>query len=205
MKSADIKVRIPRLAQSDPGGGAMTPTDRQILERLNAPQCVIDEAATYPTLRAWWAETTSLGHMMWLVDQAHTRGALPRRRLVGVAVACVLTVAHLLDESTLPYLATVSAWASGNAGVTAVDLVTARKNMFSAYADAIYTARDAYAADAADAAYAADVTDAAIFAAYAAADADADADPAMVDVIRDTISIDEVCTALGLDPDQGVQ
>jgi hypothetical protein len=138
---------------------------------------------------------------MWLVGKAHSRGTLTRRALVLVAVRCCETVAHLMTPDALPHLATIGSWASGEEDVTVEDLREAR-DALRMISDAAYADAYAYyaAAATADAYAAADY--AAAYAAYAADYADAYA--AMCDVIRDAITIDEVCAALGLDPDQGV-
>ena len=78
-------------------------------------------------------------------------------------------------------------------GEASIDDVRSAKEAAAYADDADAAAYAAYAADAA--AYAADAADAAADAAYAYA---------VCDVIRDAITIDEVCAALGLDPDQGV-
>ena len=169
-------------------------TNRQKLLALNPCVEGLARAAESPTLREWWETSTTRGDMMWLVGLAHSRGTLTRRALVLVAVRCCETVAHLMTPDALPHLATVGSWASGADDVTVEDLREARdalRMISAAGTDAAYAyAADAYAADAA--AYAAD---AAADAAYAYA---------VCDVIRDAITIDEVCAALGLDPDQGV-
>jgi len=164
-------------------------TNRQILLALNPCVEGLARAAESPTLRDWWETSTTRGDMMWLVGKAHSRGTLTRRALVLVAVRCCETVAHLMTPDALPHLATIGSWASGEEDVTVEDLREAR-DALRMIADAAY----AYAAYAAAAA------------AYAADDADADAAAAdaVCDVIRDAITIDEVCAALGLDPDQGV-
>lgn len=145
------------------------------------------------TLREWWDTSTTRSDMTWLVGKAHSRGTLPRRRLVRMAVRCCETVAHVMPPEALPLLADLSAWCGGADDIDLRQvhdaLWTIRRTAAAyAYADAADAAADA--ADAADAAYAA--ADAA--AAYAA--------DAMCDVIRDEIDIDEVCAALGLDPDE---
>ena len=185
----------------------------EILTALSPCSDGLARAAESHTLREWWETSTTRSDMLWLVGKAHSKGTLPRRRLVHVAVRCAETVAHLMPPAALPLLADLSAWTHGADDVDIVHLRNRLMEVHAAYAaDAAYAA--AYAADAAyaayDAAYAAYAADAA-YAAYdaydaadAAYDADAAADAAMCDVIRDAIGIDEVCAALGLDPDQGV-
>lgn len=145
----------------------------------------LTRAAESPTLREWWETSTSRSDMMWLIGRAHSHGVLTRRRLVHVAVRCCETVAHLMPPDALPLLADLSAWSHG---AEDVDIAGVRSGL------SVVRRADADAADAA--AYAADAA-AYAYAAYAA-------DAAMCDVIRDAITIDEVCAALGLDPDQGV-
>ena len=187
-------------------------TNRQILIALSPCTSGLARAAESPTMREWWDTSTSRSDLMWLVGRTHSRGILSRRALVLVAVRCCETVAHLMPADALPHLATIGSWAHGETDVSVDEINEARTKLWwirrKAYAaDAAYAAVDAaayYATtdDAADAAYyattattAADAADAADYAAYAAA---------MCDVIRDAITIDEVCAALGLDPDQGV-
>ena len=135
------------------------------------------------TLREWWETSTTLSDMTWLVGKAHSKGTLPRRRLVHMAVRCCETVAHVMPPEALPLLADIAAWCGG---ADDIDLRQVR--------DALWSIRTANAA--ADAAAAN-----AYAAAYAAANAYADA-AAMCDVTRDALDIDEVCAALGLDPDE---
>jgi len=190
----------------------------EILTALSPCFDGLDRAAESPTLREWWETSTTRSDMMWLVGSAHSQGTLPRRRLVHVAVRCAETVAHLMPPAALPLLADLSAWTHGADDVDIVHLRSrlweVRYAAYAAYiaaaaADAAYAA--AAAADAAYAAYDAAAAYAAYDAAYAAYDAAAAAADAaaydaaaMCDVIRDAIGIDEVCAALGLDPDQGV-
>jgi len=152
----------------------------------------------HPTLRAWWDDGDGdvSWDMAWLIGLAHSRGTLPRCRLVGVAVACAETAADLLPDEARPHLATVASWARGDADVTAGDLRRARIALLEIRdsADAAYAA--AAAADGGGRAHAAYAATAAVYAATTYA--------ATCDVIRDAITIDEVCAALGLDPDQGV-
>ena len=206
-------------------------TNRQILTALGPCADGLARAAESPTLREWWEASTTRSDMMWIVGKAHSHGALPRRRIVAVAVRCAETVAHLMPPDALPLLAGVQAWAHG---ADDVDLDAARGALWqikrSAYAAAAGAAGAAYAAAnaaasgassayaaanaaaayayAAVAAVAADDAAAYAAAAYAAADADAAdgaaAYAALCDVIRDAITIDEVCAALGLDADKGV-
>jgi hypothetical protein len=171
-------------------------SNREILTALSPCSDGLDRAAESPTLREWWETSTTRSDMMWLVGKTHSQGSLSRRRLVHVAVRCAETVAHLMPPAALPLLADLSAWAHG---ADDVDLLATWESLrdvrHAAYAYAAYAADAANAAAYAAYAYAAD-------AAYAYADAYAAA--AMCDVIRDAIGIDEVCAALGLDPDQGV-
>jgi len=170
----------------------------EILTALSPCSDGLARAAESPTLREWWETSTTRSDVMWLVSSAHSKGTLPRRRLVHVAVRCAETVAHLMPPAALPLLADLSAWTHGADDVDIVHLRSRlREVRYAANAAAAYAA----AADAADAANAAaDAADAA----YAANAADAAADVAVCDVIRDAITIGEVCAALGLDPDQGV-
>jgi len=194
-------------------------TNRSTMLALLPCKDGLARAAESPTLREWWGTAANSGDMMWLVGKAHSRGTLPRRGLVLVAVRCAETCAHLMPDEALPHLATVSSWANGADDITVQDLCEARNALWSvraaaydaaagtvsaaayAYAAAYAAAAAAYAYDAAAAyaAAAAAAADAATFtaAAYAAYDA-------MCDVIRDAITIDVVCAALGLDPEQGV-
>ena len=182
-------------------------TNRQILTALLPCSDGLARAAESPTMREWWETSTSRSDMMWLIGRAHSRGTLTRRALVLVAVRCCETVAHMMPAAALPHLATISSWASGAADVTARDLVEARDALWkirqtaaaNANADADYAAYAAAYAAADAYAYAADAA-----ACVADADVDVDAACALCDVIRDAITIDEVCAALGLDPDQGV-
>ena len=197
-------------------------SNREILTALSPCSDGLARAAESHTLREWWETSTTRSDMLWLVGKVHSKGSLSRRRLVHVAVRCAETVAHLIPPAALPLLADLSAWTHG---ADDVDLTATRNALLNvrhaAYA-ATYAAAAAADAAAADAAYdaacaayaAADAAYDAACAAYAAAYA-ADAavadfcaaitdDAAMCDVIRDAIGIDEVCAALGLDPDQGV-
>ena len=135
------------------------------------------------TLRDAW-DVASRNDLIWLIGKAHTVGTLPRRALVLVACRCVETVAHLITDDSLPHLATVSSWANGADDVSDEDLREAREALLAGY-------RAAYACHNAIAAYAA----------YAAA-ADAATYAADADVIRDAITMETVCSALGLDPDE---
>lgn len=157
----------------------------EILTALSPCSDGLARAAESPTLREWWETSTTRSDVMWLVSSAHSKGTLPRRRLVHVAVRCAETVAHLMPPAALPLLADLSAWTHG---ADDVDIVHLRSRLREVR----------YAA------YAADAANAAADAAYAANAADAAADVAVCDVIRDAITIGEVCAALGLDPDQGV-
>ena len=196
------------------------------LADLNPPASVLASARESRTLRDAW-DVASRHDLMELIGKAHTWGTLPRRDLVLVTVRCVECVAHLLADESLPHLATVSSWANGADDVTREDLEEARRSLrdaayaayaAGAYAAAAYTAANAaaYAAYAAYAAHAAaadaDAADAYVTAAYAyvtAADAYVTAAYAYVtaayadaDVIRDAITLEAVCAALCLDPDE---
>ena len=178
--------------------------NREILTALSPCTDGLARAAECPTLREWWETSTSRSDMIWLIGKAHSRGTLSRRRLVYVAVRCAETVAHLMPPAALPLLADVSAWAHG---ADDVDLVATRASLWEirCAAHAAATAATYDAATAATAAYdAADAATAAYDAADALAYAAAYASAALCDVIRDAIAIDEMCAALGLDPDQGV-
>lgn len=145
------------------------------------------------TLRDAWDVAPS-PDLMWLIGKAHINGTLPRRALVLVAVRCAETVAHLLDDASLPHLATVASWANGADDVIDDDLRGASTALCTA----------AYAVDAADVvAYAAYAAVAAVAAyAYDAAAYAVDADDAVADVIRDAVTLGTVCAALGLNPDE---
>ena len=178
-----------------------TTTNREKLLALSPFADGLIRAGAHHSLRAWWDGGDVLSDMTWLIGRAHVDGALTRRRLVIVTMACVETVAHLLPDEARPHLATVASWERGSDDVTAEDLRVARIALLEirgadAATAAAYAATAAAYAAAADAAYA--VAAAAIYAASATTAA------ATRDVIRDAITIDEVCEALGLDPDQGV-
>ena len=162
---------------------------------LNPCKAGLASARKSRTLRDAW-DVASRHDLMWLIGKAHVVGTLSRRDMVLVAVRCVECVARLLDDKILPHLVTLSSWAQGADDVTGEDVRAARRALA---ADAYAAADDAYAA--ADDAYAAADTnaaaDAASYAAYSADYAAADAD-----VIRDAITLETVCSALGLDPDE---
>ena len=134
----------------------------------------IARAVECGTLREWWETSTTRSDMTWLVGKSHSKGTLPRRRLVRMAVRCCETVAHVMPHEALPLLADIAAWCGG---ADDVDLRQVR--------DALQVIRRAAYDDAAAAAYDA-------------------AAAAICDVIRDALDIDEVCAALGLDPDEAL-
>jgi hypothetical protein len=186
-----------------------------ILKNLDPCSEVLDRARESATLRDWWETSTRLSDLMWLIGKAHVKGTLTRRRLVGVSLRCATTAAHLMPPECLPLLADLTAWCDGGDAVdpaqTSDDLWEIRRAATHAYTDTCtaayaYTATHAYAAAYAFATAYADAANAAAYA-YAAATAaytDTTTSYAMCDVVRDVITIDEVCAALGLDPDQGV-
>ncbi len=90
-----------------------------------------------------------------------------------------------MPTEALPHLATIGSWANGEDDASVEDINEARDALRKIRQNADFAA------------------DAAAAAAYAAAAAAAAAAYAMCDVIRDAITIDDVCAALGLDPDQG--
>ena len=196
-------------------------TALEVLRDLNACQSGIDEVKAATSFRAAWDASTSTSDMSWLI--AH---ALPRARLVRVAVRCAETCAHLAPPECLPLLADVSAWADG----ARVDINAVRDRLWAVRyaADAIISgdsatvraSRAAWEASryevyavAADASYA--VVWASNVVAVAASDAVVDVvDGAagalekyriqssfFCDVIRDEVDADEVAAAMGIDPD----
>jgi hypothetical protein len=170
----------------DASGEEMTTTNREKLLALGPCRDGLARAAECATLREWWETSTVLGDMRWLYAKAHSNGTMTRRRLVAISLRAVETVMHLLPDESIADLGLLAEWCAGRDDL---DLVAVRQRL---RADAAYAA-DAYAY----AAYADAYADA-----YAAA-ADAYADAAMCDVLRDAVTIDELCACLSLDPDQG--
>jgi len=193
----------------------------EALLQLNACQSGIDEVTAAASFRAAWDASASTSDLAWLI--AHT---LPRARLVRVAVRCAETCAHLAPPECLPLLADVSAWANG----AEIDIDAVRDALWAARyaADAVLAgdsalvraARAAWdaagydvAAAAADASYATvwarrcdavGASDAVVDVAAAAADALHNyriESSVFCDVIRDEVDADEICAAMGIDPD----
>lgn len=193
----------------------------EALQSLNACQSGIDEVKAAASFRVAWESLLSTSYMAWLI--AHT---LPRARLVRVAVRCAETCAHLAPPECLPLLADVSAWANGEK----IDIYAVRDRLWAARyaADAIIigdralvrAARAAWEASRYDvAAAAADASYATVWSsnviAVAASDAVVDVAKAATsalhnsciefgvfcDVIRDEVDADEICAAMGIDPD----
>jgi len=196
-------------------------TALEVLQGLNACQSGVDEVKAAASFRAAWDASSSTSDMSWLI--AHT---LPRARLVRAAVRCAETCAHLAPPECLPLLAAVSAWANGEK----VDIDAVRDGLWAArYAADAVLAGDSVLVRAARAAWDAagyDVAAAAADASYAtvwssnaigvaASDAVVDVVGAAAnalhnyriessvfcDVIRDEVDADEICAAMGIDPD----
>jgi len=127
------------------------------------------------------------------VDLTATRNALLNVRHAAYAAAYAAAAAADAAAADAAYDAACAAYAAADAAYDAACAAYAAAYAADAAYDAAYAAAyaayaAAYAADAAVADFCAAITD----------------DAAMCDVIRDAIGIDEVCAALGLDPDQGV-
>jgi hypothetical protein len=167
-------------------------THTQRLTDLDA--CPSGLACESATLREWWDTTTTLDDMTWLLGQAHRRGTLTRRRLVAVSLRAVETCVHLMPEACVAPLGRLCDWVEGD---DSVDLAEVRQELWTAYAAAA-TLAGAVAANAAAA------TTFANAAAYAYDVEACAAQGATCDILRDAITIDEVCAALSLDPNQGV-
>jgi len=191
------------------------------LQNLNACQSGIDEVKAAASFRAVWDASSSMSDMAWLI--AHT---LPPARLVRAAVRCAETCAHLAPPECLPLLADVSAWANG----AKIDIDAVRDKLWAARyaADAVIAgdsalvraARAAWDAAGYDvAAAAADASYATVWASNALGVAASDAVVDVVgaaavalhnyriefgvfcDIIRDEVDADEICAAMGIDPD----
>lgn len=147
------------------------------------------------TYRDFFDTTEDVYALMLFVGKAHSSGTLTRQRLMQVVVRCCETVAWRMPDASRTALADVAAWAHGDDGVDLHDAYSA--------ADAAYSACSA-AADAAYSAYAAAVCSAAdaAYSACSAADAAAAAYSALCDVVRDEITVEEVCSALDVNPDE---
>lgn len=153
----------------------MSPLAR--LRALGACAPALEWAATQPTLRAAWEACGERSWLTWVIGAAHTKGTLPRTRLVACALRWVEPVAHLLPDESVLDLVVVAQWTIGLATLDEVRAAQQRlrnRRYAHAYADA---AAASYADDAAA------------------------ANAAFCDVIRASISVDDVCAALGLDPD----
>jgi hypothetical protein len=191
----------------------------EILQRLVALDAcrpaldwLLDEALT---LRQAWECCERHDWMVWLVGRAHSHGTLARKRLVQACLRWMEPVCYLLSEESIADLGSVAQWTVGAATIADVrgarDRLCVRHRLCTAayaagaaaYAAAARAAgaaatANADAAAARAAGVAAGVADAAAArAAYAAGAAYA----AYADVIRASITIDEVCAALGIDPD----
>ena len=186
----------------------MKATNRSILKSLYPCNDGLNRAAEAATLREWWDHSLNLDDMMWLVGKAHEKGNLSRRRIVQVALRACEVSMHLAPEAVVKPLGRLCDWLDGD---DSIDLVSVRKSLWDT---ATTPAADpAYFAVAASVPYPyatsidADASASAYAAAIDAADAvacDGVAHAAMTDVIRDAITIDELCAALNLDPEAGV-
>jgi hypothetical protein len=70
----------------------MTNPNPDRLEDLCACRRGLDNAATFPTLREWWAKTGRGGDMLWLVDRAYSHGSLGSVRARAVLGTDALSV-----------------------------------------------------------------------------------------------------------------
>ena len=130
------------------------------------------------TIRKEWEKSSS--DAVWLFRQAHSKGTMPRKRLIEVTLNRIEFINHLMNDVSKKVIVDLRRWIAGEdidlvavSDTTRVAYVAARAADAAAYADA-YAA--AYAADA----YAAD---------------------AAVD-IRKYITVEEVCSYLDLVPDE---
>lgn len=149
-----------------------TKTNAKILAKLGACDEGVARARAHPTLRQWW-EHGERDDMMWLIGEAHIHGTLPRRRLVAVALACAETMREHMPEASRQVCDDLRRWVEGD---DSVDLDDVRRRACAAHSAALFLLLTA-SATATHAAYAATAT-------------------------RSAITIDEVCAALGLDPEQ---
>ncbi len=155
---------------------------------------------TQPSLRAAWDDCERSDWLVWLVCRAHDRGTLSRQRLVQCCLRWIEPVCYLLPNKSITDLGVVARWTVGAAIIENVR--ETRDRLWRRYwSDANTAARATAAAAAADAAAAA----AAVAAAAAAARATAADAAAAADVVRASITLDEVCAALDLDPEEVVR
>jgi hypothetical protein len=157
------------------------------------------EAIGSATLRAWWRTTNDLISMTTLIGLAHAQGTLPRRRLVVVAFRCIEHVTHRVPPSSKKHLHVVGEWVYGGYVERDVWSRAHRELQHDLEAgDEVGAVRAAYADSNEHAAHAAKSS--MIHAGHLATYGDAE----ICDVIRDEFTIDEVCAALYLNPDEGV-
>lgn len=165
-------------------------TNRSILEAFHPCSYGLKRAAEAATLREGWNCSLVLGDMWWLVEKAHESGSLSRRRLIQVALR--VCKAAMAPETVVAPLGRLCDWADGD---DSVDLVSVRESLWSGTVAAF--AHLGEAATAASTAWAVESVGDAV--------ALVELHPAILcDVIRDAITIDELCAALNLDPEAGV-
>ena len=129
------------------------------------------------TIRKEWEKSTS--DAVWLFQQAHIKGTMPRKRLVEVTLNRIECINDKMPDVSKQAIVDLRRWIAGED----IDLVAARAADVAAHAAAHAAASAAYAAHAAASA------------AYAAR-ADAAVD------IRKYITVEEVCGYLELEPDE---
>ena len=187
----------------------MKATNRSIFESLNPYYDVRDRITPAATLREWWDGSTNPDDMMWLVGKAHAKGNLSRRRIVQVALRACEVSMHLAPEAVVEPLGRLCDWLDGD---DSIDLVSVQDTLqaetitstsWSAYC-ATYAAYATAHATTHIAETATHYADLATTNDASAGDDDDEGEPAMTDVIRDAITIDELCAALNLDPEAGV-
>jgi hypothetical protein len=150
--------------------------------------------------------------MLWLVGRSHIRGTLARQRMVVLAARCFERIADAILTTSREHFSTATRWARG-AGVTDDDVNRSYKALWdlskcsaSVVESACEVVMSVHSrAECYDAAGCVNrIGSLAIVVARLRGVDVGVVDSELCDVIRDEITIDEVCAALDLNPDEGV-
>ena len=184
-----MKTTLSRL----PSTGTMTSTSTDMKNTGLRPDTAA-RMSLYPTIRGWWNKSDYLKDFIHLLAEAEASG-LPRQRIVRVLVGFIDPTNHRLDASAKEALYFLSKWSYGEYhGISSFRDKEYRNGTHIKMAINFACGADAWFSIANTARSSAELRD----------PNPKLLDEELCDVVRSTITVEEVCAALGLDPDAPV-